>query len=400
MMITTVNRTPIKSTNIDSMKNQVVNYFFLALMLVLVSCAPETEEAAAEAAPEPSAEAAYELTPQQFQASQMSLGEMEKETFHAVVKAKGIMDVPPKNRAEVSSFFGGTVQGIRILPGERVRKGQVLFVLENPDYVQIQQDYLEAMGQLAYLKSDYERQKNLAQDSVSSQKKYLKAESDYRVTQAKLAALAKKLTLMKMDPTTLTLDNIHTTIAVTAPISGYVTEVMIAEGTYLTPPRIAVKIVNTDHLHLELDVFENDLAKISIGQPIRFSIQEDGSATYEAKVQIINKNVDPERRTVGIHGHLVDESLREKLIPGMYVEADIYTTSEERWALPREALVDVEGKFYLLVLTEQSDAGYTFVKKEVKTGLSNRTQIEILNAREFAQDTRFLVQGAFNLITE
>ena len=175
---------------------------------------------------------------------------------------------------------------------------------------------------------------------------------------------------------------------------------MISEGTYLMPSQIAVKIINPDHLHLELNVFENDFSKVKIGQPIQFNIQEDENSVFEARVKLINRNVNTKDRTIGIHGHLVDEALSNKLIVGMYVEADIYTTSEERWALPKEALVDIEGKFYLLELKTKSDSAYIFEKKEVKTGLENNKQVEILNALEFDGDTEILTKGSFNLITE
>lgn len=399
-MKTTMNSAHTKIKKKHPMKNYALGYLALALMLALAACSsPTAPETANEAAPAPE-EGTYELTATQFQSSSMTLGKMEKQAFHEVVSAKGMIDVPPANRAEVSSYFGGTVKQLSLLPGERVRKGQVLFVLENPDYVQMQQDFLEAQGQLAYLKSDYERQKNLARDSVSSQKKFLKAEADYAVTQARMASLSKKLALMNIKPETLTLDNIRTTIAVHAPISGYVTEVAIAQGTFLTPTQPAVKIVNTDHIHLELNVFEKDLAKLNIGQPIQFRIQEEDSKAYQATIHLINKTIDPEKRTVGIHGHLVDEKLAQRLNPGMYVEAAIYITSEERWALPKTAIVDVEGRFYALTLESRSDTGYTLVKKEVKTGLSSNDHLEILNTQDFGENTEFLVNGAFNLITE
>lgn len=382
------------------MKKHILSYLIFTMMISFLSCSTEKKEETENVISKPSGEAKYEITSKQFEASNMATGKMEKEDFHKLVKAKGMLDVPPANRAEVSTFFGGTVKNINLLPGEQVRKGQVLFVLENPDFIQIQQNYLEAVGQLEYLKSDYLRQKNLAQDSVSSQKKYLKAASDYKVTQAKIASLEKKLSLMNMNPKQLTVDNIRTDIAVTSPISGYVTDVQISNGTYLIPSQIAIEIVNTDHLHLELNVFENDISKISIGQPIRFKIQENTNEEYEATIQLINRNVDLEKRTIGIHGHLADENLVQKLIPGMYVEADIYVTSEERWALPNNALVDIEGKFYVLVLTNKTDAGFTFVKREVKTGLSNSQRTEILNVEGFEKSADFLIKGAFNLITE
>lgn len=376
-------------------------FWVIAVIVGLSSCSSSSDpEMASDVARESSGLETYEISTAQFQSSSMTLGTMEKVPFHEVVKAKGMIDVPPENRAAVSSYFGGTVKEIRLLPGQRVKKGQVLFVLENPDYVQIQQDFLAAEGQLAYLQSDYERQKNLVQDSISSQKKFLKAESDYAVTKARVASLGKKLALMNIDPSTFTIENIRTSLSVRSPISGYVTEVAISKGAFLTPSQMAVNIVNTDHVHLEMNVFEMDLAKISVGQPIRFRIQEDSSNEYEASVYLINRIIDPEERTVGIHGHLMDEKLVQKFIPGMYVEASIFTASEEKWALPNDALVEIEENFYVLILQDSSETGYTFLKKEVKTGLSNNTHVEILDSPGLDETTKFLLNGTFNLVKE
>ncbi|GAA5020681.1 hemolysin D [Marivirga lumbricoides] len=342
----------------------------------------------------------YEITKKQFQSASMELGQLEKTAFHEVVQARGMFDVPPENKAAVSCYFGGTVKSIKLLPGEKVKKGQVLFMLENPDYVQIQQDFLEAQGQLSYLKADYERQKNLAKDSVTSQKNFAKAESDYRVTSAKVKGLSKKLALMNINPHTLTVENISTTIPILSPIAGYVTEVAISRGAFLTPSQLAVSLVDPDHIHLELNIFEKDLAKVSVGQSIRFSIQEDKSASYEATVHLVNKTIGQENRTVGIHGHLADEKLAAQFNPGMYIEAEIFTNTEEKSALPKEAVVELDNKYYALVLKDSSATAYTFQRTEVKTGLSNNERMEVLNTSAFDENTQFLTRGAFNLITE
>lgn len=384
-----------------SAKSHHFGFWVIAAIIGLSSCSSSSDpETTTDVGQESSGVETYEVTKTQFESSNMTLGTMEMVPFHELVKAKGMIDVPPENRAAVSSYFGGTVKEINLLPGQSVKKGQVLFVLENPDYIQIQQDFLEAKGQLVYLQSDFERQKNLVQDSISSQKKFLKAESDYSVTSARVASLGKKLELMNIDPNTFTLENIRTSIAVRSPISGYVTEVAISQGAFLTPSQMAVSIVNTDHVHLELNVFEKDLAKIRIGQPIRFRIQEDSSIEYEAVIYLINKIIDPKERTVGIHGHLVDEKLVQKFSPGMYVEASIFTASEEKWALPNDALVEMEGSFYVLTLQNRSETGFTLVKKEVKTGLSNNNHVEILGRSGLDETTIFLINGTFNLIKE
>ncbi|WP_162343749.1 efflux RND transporter periplasmic adaptor subunit [Cyclobacterium salsum] len=396
-----MNSVYLKSRSNHPAISHALGLWIIAAMIGLYSCSSSSDpEIITDIAQESSGVETYEVTKMQFESSHMALGTMQMVPFHEVVKAKGMIDVPPENRAAVSSYFGGAVKEISLLPGQSVKKGQVLFVLENPDYVQIQQDFLEAKGQLAYLQSDYERQKNLVQDSISSQKKFLKAESDYTVTSARVASLGKKLALMNIDPNTFTLENIRTSIALRSPISGYVTEVAISQGAFLTPSQMAVSIVNTDHVHLELNVFEKDLAKIRIGQPIRFRIQEDSSKEYEAAIYLISKTIDPEERTVGIHGHLVDEKLTQRFNPGMYVEASIYTASEEKWALPNDALVEMEGNFYVLTLQNSSETGYTFVKRVVKTGLSNNDHIEILGGSGLDETTEFLIDGTFNLIKE
>jgi cobalt-zinc-cadmium efflux system membrane fusion protein len=382
------------------MKNQI-NIFLTAItLLFLASCATKETPAVIEVATNNDSELVYDISATQFKSSAMKLGSLETRPFHEVVKANGMFDVPPANQASVSTFFGGTVKSIKLLPGERVKKGQLLLILENPDFVQMQQDYLEAKGQLSYLKSDYERQKNLVQDNVTSQKNFLKAESDYTVTRVKVESLSKKLALMNINSEALTIENIRTTISLTSPINGYITQVSITRGAFLNPSSTAVTIVDTDHLHLELKIFEKDLIKLRIGQSIKFKIQDDKSQQYDASVYLINKTVDIESRTVGLHGHLTDEKLAERFNPGMYVEADIYTNSTDKASLPQEAVVEMEGKSYVLVLDSSSNGDFKFLKKDVKTGTINNGFIEILNTQDFEKNVEFLVTGAFNLITD
>lgn len=391
----------MKTKNINSKRNLTVSYLLLVALLLLAACSSKSDDATADdTTAENSKEDVYELSTIQFNSSDMKLGKLEITEFYEVVKANGMFDVPPQNRVSISSYFGGTVKDIKLLPGQRVKSGEILFSLENPDYVQLQQDFLESQGQLAYLKSDYERQKNLVADNVTSQKNYLKSESDYIVNRAKHESLRKKLELLNINPDALTVENIRTTVTLVAPLNGYVTDVNITRGTFLNPSDVAMIIVNTDNLHLELNIFEKDIAKVKIGQLIHFRIQEDQSQQYEALVYLVNKTVDTEKRTIGILGHLSDAKFAQRFSPGIYVQADIYTATDSRTSLPEEALVEVDDKHYVLVLDMTSDDGYSFVKKEVKTGISNNDNIEILNASDFNENTEFLVKGAFNLIKE
>mgnify|MGYP001037784182 FL=1 len=379
-----------------------VSILLSAFSTSLSSCSSNSERDGSvnEVSMEENTMETFEITEQQFTSSVMKMGQLEVKPFHDLVKANGMFDVPPENRASVSSYFGGTVKSIQLLPGEKVEKGQILFVLENPDFVQLQQEYLEAKSQLHYLESDYERQKNLVKDSVTSKKNFLKAESDFLSTQVKVESIGKKLMLMNISPSNLTFETIRSSISIPSPITGYITKININLGELLNPAETAISLVNTDHLHLEINIFEKDLSSVKIGQHILFNIQNGSEMDYEATVHLVNKTIDPENRTIGIHGHLIDESLNDLFTPGMYLEARIEVSSDSVQALPEATVVDMENKYYVLVLEQQTNENYTFVKKEVQIGAKSNGFVEIINAKSFKNSDQFLTSGAFDLILE
>jgi len=336
------------------------------------------------------------ITENQFKSGGMELGKISMQPFNTVVNANGMFAVPPQNQADVSAYFAGYVKDIKLLPGHEVKKGQVLFTIENPEYVQVQQNFLEAKGRLSYLKSDYERQKELMADNVTSQKNYLKAESEYTVTLAQYQSLMKKLSLMNINPNTLKGENIRSVISVTSPLSGYATTVNASKGMYLNPSDIAVTITNTDDLHIELKIFEKDLPMVKTGQQINVKLQNNTGNIYKGVVHLVNKTINPQDRTIDIHGDLVNEEEAKLFAPGMYIEAEILTSTIEHPALPSEAVANMDNNFFVLVKEDSTN----FKKVWVKIGATNNGFTQILNASDFTPNTEFLTIGAFNLITK
>lgn len=384
------------------MKNTRNNLYFRSLLLVammaLASCnSNEKSEAANTDTIKITEDAdAIIITENQFSSGNMEVGKITTQPFNTVVKANGMFAVPPENQADVSAYFAGYVKNISLLPGDVVKKGQTLFTIENPEYVQAQQDFLEAKGRLNYLKSDYERQKELMADNVTSKKNFLKAESEYTVTRAQYQSLKKKLSLMNINPNTLTGDNIRSVISVPSPLSGYATTINATKGMYLNPSDVAVTITNTDDLHIELKVFEKDLPKVKVGQQINVRLQNDVTNVYKGKVHLINRAINVQERTVEIHGDLVNKSDARLFAPGMYIEGEILTTTLEHPALPVEAIANIDNDYFVLVKENSTN----FKRVLVKIGATNNGYIQIVNADDFKPDTEFLTKGAFNLITE
>lgn len=372
--------------------------FLLIAILALASCnSKEKTEAANKAETETTEDTdIITITENQFSAGNMEVGKIITQPFNTIVKANGMFAVPPENQADVSAYFAGYVKNISLLPGDAVKKGQTLFTIENPEYVQAQQDFLEAKGRLNYLKSDYERQKELMADNVTSKKNFLKAESEYTVTLAQYQSLKKKLSLMNINPNTLSGENIRSVISVPSPLTGYATTINATKGMYLNPSDVAITVTNTDDLHIELKIFEKDLPMVKMGQLINVRLQNDMNKVYQGKVHLVNKAINTQDRTVDIHGDLVNEAEAKLFAPGMYIEGEILTTTSEHLALPIEAVANIDNDYFALV----KENGTTFKRVLVKVGATNNGFIQILNSDDFKPETEFLTKGAFNLITE
>tara|TARA_R110000850_G_scaffold79715_1_gene171731 strand:- start:199 stop:1362 length:1164 start_codon:yes stop_codon:yes gene_type:complete len=386
------------------MKNIVNNFTnfvsltSISLLLTLASCnsKDKSETSFKDTTLENVDPDAITITENQFKSGKMELGKITMQQFNTVVKANGMFAVPPQNQADVSAYFAGYVKDIDLLPGHAVKKGQVLFTIENPGYVQVQQDFLEAKGRLNYLKSDYERQKELMVDNVTSKKNFLKAESEYTVTLAQYQSLRKKLSLMNIDVNTLSGDNIRSVISVPSPLSGYTTTINASRGMYLNPSDVAVTVTNTDDLHIELKIFEKDLPMVKVGQQINVRLQNDRENVYLGKVHLVNKTINDQERTIAIHGDLSNEEDTKLFAPGMYIEAEIVTTSADHPALPSDAVANIDNDFFVLVKEDNTN----FKRVLVKIGAVNNGFTQILNADDFEPNTEFLTKGAFNLITE
>lgn len=374
--------------------------FLLAAMLV--SCTSTEVENNADEPKHPDSGTSSDqvvITRQQFAAAEMALGKMQEHSFGSSIKINGMVDVPPLGRAEVSNYYGGYVQNLNLLPGQEVKKGQLLFTLENPEYVQMQQDFLETKSQLVYLKSDFERQQTLSEENIASRKNFLKAQSDYHTALARYEGLKKKLDLVNTQTESLTPDNFSAYISVFAPISGFVTEVNTVNGAFLSPADIAVKLINTDHLQLDLNVFEKDISTLRKGQLIRFRLPDDRNASFEAEVFMIGKAIDAANRMIHVHARLKDQQQNDLFVPGMYVEAEIYSSKVRSLALPSEALVEAGDGFYVLVKKEARGENMVFEQVAVTAGATDQGMTEIINAEDFAANTEFLIKGAFNLIS-
>jgi cobalt-zinc-cadmium efflux system membrane fusion protein len=382
------------------MQHKVIYYLgLLPFMLLISSCQNNASKEVTVNLEETSpANEAIEVSTQQFAQAKMELGAFLMQPFATSIRSTGKIEIPATNQISISAYAGGYVSKFDVIPGQSIRKGQRLFSLENPAFVEMQQSYLETKAQIGYLKSDYERQKTLTEENVAAEKNLGQAESLYQTSIAKLEGLKKRLQLININPEQVTPENLRSSITVYAPNSGFVTEVHARQGMFLNPTDVAIELINTDHLHLELFVFEKDILKIKKGQKVQFRLPEASTANYEAEIYLIGKLLDEESRVVQVHAHLHEEAEKSIQIAGMYVEADIILEEQASKSLPEEAIVYEDEQAYVLVQKSQTDQTLYFELRSVQLGLQQKGMVQVLNAKDFTAADQILVKGAFNLV--
>ncbi len=273
------------------MKNNII-YTALTFLLLVISACTNSKPAENELNATSKNSNIIEVSAAQFKSAEMELQQIKLQSFSETIKTNGFIDVPPTDRAMVSAIMGGYVKISHLLIGTKVKKGQLLLTIENPDFIEIQQNYLELFEKLNFLKNEFERQETLFNEKITSEKNYLKAESDFKSSLAHFNGLGQKLRLMNINVANVKAGKFTSTIPVFSPINGSVTQVYASVGKFMNESDVLVEIIDDLHKHIELVIFEKDVMDVKEGQKIRFKLPENSTDWYAAEVHLIGKSID------------------------------------------------------------------------------------------------------------
>jgi len=367
------------------MKNR---FSFILSIILLAACNGNQRDN--NEAPEVSSNI-VKLSPTQYKAVNITTNVVETRPIGTTLQVNGILDVPPQNLITIAAPMGGFVKATKLLQGMKVRKGEVIVTLENQDYIQLQQEYLDNKSKLEFLEAEYNRQEELAKENINAQKALQQAKSQYQSTRASVKALEAKLGMININASALSEGNISSTVQLHAPITGYVTVVNVNIGQFVNATNEMFKIVNIEHIHAELQVYEKDISRITVGQKVAFQLSHE-KEQRTATVYLIGKEISPER-TVRIHCHLDKED--EHLLPGMYITATIETATHQAEVVSTSSVVNFEGKDYVFAATNNPEE---FELISVTTGLTDAGYSEITLPAGFNKQRQIVVSGAFELL--
>ncbi len=316
--------------------------------ILFLSCSADKKKGNAEEEHvENSPEGVVILNKKQIEALQLRLGQFQMRNLTTVVKVNGQLAVPPASSADVTAIIGGNVKEIKVFFGDRVRKGQVLAVLEHPDYVALQEDFAAIANRLEFLEKEYERQKKLFENNVGAGRDFQQIKSEYNTARARYQGLKSRLLLLHLSPDMVKQGKISNTINVVAPINGYVNAMNIKVGTYVDAKDKLFEIADNNAIHADFMVYENDVYLVKKGQKVHFTVSNMPGKELMAIVFAIGKEFESNTRAIHIHANIHGD--KTGLIPGMYISGHLHTDEKYTRALPNEAIVAEGTKSYIFV---------------------------------------------------
>ena len=356
------------------------------------------------------------LTPQQIEAVGIKYGVVEMKELTATIKANGILSLPNSSKANATSLYGGVIKSINVQIGDYVRKGQVIATIANPQFIQLQEEYLTINSKITFAEQEMQRQKELNAGNAGAMKNLQNATAELNALRTRKASLHQQIQLMGINPNTINNSSLKSSLMVTSPISGAISNVYGKIGSYVDVSSPVAEIVDNNSLHLHLNVFEKDLPMLRVGQTIHFTLTNNPINEYDAVVYGIGSAFENESKTIPIHARVKGDV--KGLIDGMNITAIVSLNNVLSPAVPNDAIVDADGKKYIFIITNKKsqeagqEAGHNhgdektqhnheiantvnFEKVEVVVGVSEMGFTAITPVNEIPKDARIVTKGAF-----
>jgi len=310
--------------------------------------------------------------------------------INRTIQGTAKVEVNANERIQVTSPFGGFVVSSNVIPGQQVKVGQVLGVIENPDYIVLQQDYLLAKNEFELLQKNAKRQEELAASKATSEKNFEEVKSAEQSALIRMMGLKEKLNLLGIHADKLTANSISSKVNVVAKNNGIVSAVNSSVGSYIAADAVWMSYVGTENPIAKIIIFEKDLPYLSVGQPVLLTDLMNASTTISSTIQYIQPTVDMNGKI-----EVICSLTGKSAFPGSVWNADITTPNSTGWIIPKEAVIQFEKQNYVFV-----DKGNgLFEMTPITLGYTNNTQAELLSA-EALKDSKIVVKGAYNIFMQ
>ena len=299
----------------------------------------------------------------------------------AEVRLLGRAEPNETTQKTITAWTGGRIDRLHVnVTGQRVRAGQVIATLYSPEVFAAHQDLLVAKQQVGQVASS--------------------PESSRRAAQAALAAARERLRLLGVPDNELvrmeTESRPTRAVAIRTPFGGTVIERLASEGAYVTTGAPLYKIADLNTLWVQLDAYENDLPRLSVGQTARIEIEAMPGEDFEGRVTFIDPTLDVRRRTARVRVEV--DSHDGRLRPGMFVQATVVNAAgaDERAPLVVPSAAPLfTGRRAIVYVEVETDGRMGYEPRTVRLGTRLGNFYPVVAG--LSEGERVVTRGAFAL---
>jgi cobalt-zinc-cadmium efflux system membrane fusion protein len=405
------------------MKNLLIITVISACLFLVVSCVSKgnTETAKTEEEGHTNENPnTVKFTLEQMKSIGIELGSIEEKQLTASLKTNGVLKVPNQNKASVNSIYSGVIKSLLVQPGNVVRKGQTIATVANPEFIQVQSEYIGINAKISLAELEVKRQKELNAGNAGALKNLQSAETELRTLRTVRSTLQQQIQLMGINPARLSTGKLVSVLVITSPISGVVSDVMVKMGGYVDVSTVVAEIVDNSQLHLDLFVYEKDLPKLKNNQLIHFTLTNNPGKEYDAQIYSLGSSFEGESKAVTVHAKVQGD--KTGLIDGMTITAAISLEKITTPAVPTDAIVTIAGQDYIFMVTDaneenghqeikdsvkhevneqhKEEEGLTFEKIPVAKGTTDVGYTQITLLKEIPKNAKIVVKGSFFVLAK
>lgn len=341
-----------------------------------------------------------EISQKQMRAVGITLDTLQYRDLTSSIKANGMLNVPNQNKAIVTSIVDGIIKTLAVLPGDYVRKGQLIATIINPDIARMQQELQTTLAQIRLAETEQRRQQELVEGNAAPLKNLQQVQTQLATLHVTRNALRQQLGALGLSASSVEGGKINTTVSILAPISGTISSVTAEIGSQINAAMPIAKIVNNSELHLDLFIYEKDLSLVKNKQEIHFTLTNNPGKTFDAQVFSIGAAFENDTKTIPVHA--IVKGNKAGLIEGMNVTALINTGVSTQPALPVDAIVSNAGHDYIFVLVgkeapkdKEEGEVYAFEKWPVAKGITDLGYTAITPVKPIPAGASIITKGTF-----
>lgn len=340
-----------------------------------------------------------------WQDHSLSLNEKEKEMvkietirvstqkIRPYLTAVGRVLAPITKMCVISYAFPARIVTFHGRVGDWVREKSPLVTLQSEEVGRAKADFFKAIADYELARRNYERQKKLFERGAGAQKDLLQAEAEFKVAEANLNAMEKRLHVLGFSEEELQLiketHQINPVITLYAPINGKIVDIKVVPGEMVDQTKEIMTILDPTILWVDAEIFEKDIAKVKTGQEVEISVQAYPEKNFSGKVCYVGDVLKEETRTVTVRTEVFNQGLLLK--PGMFASIKIYLDEERSVvAVPEESVLDDQGEKFVFV--RQGD---NFQARRVFLGAKQNGFYEVLEGIRVGEEV--VTTGSYEL---